>query len=132
MGCCWGFDLLVRNHCVITSLLAAGYLSVRRATVDRMNTETTTDTRRASLIALAAAFSDPDTPHADPEPAALARPWIRCIDAAHVISDRYRADYDAGGALCVIAEPTRVAALLHLVRAWTACVDAYLDGADHD
>lgn len=95
-------------------------------------TTTSTDRRRASLIALAHCFSDPNVPHDDPDDPALARPWIRCIDAAHIIADRYRHDYDRGGPLCVIAEPTRVAALLHLVKAWAACVDAYLDGADHD
>lgn len=126
MGVSWGDALLVRNHCVITSPATAGELSVRRATLLHMTT-TSTD-RRASLIALAHCFTDPNAPHDNPSEPELARPWIRCIDAAHVIAFRYRHDYDCGGALAVIAEPVRVAALVHLVRAWASCVDAYLDG----
>ncbi|KAA1432698.1 hypothetical protein [Mycolicibacter arupensis] len=86
------------------------------------------DTRRSELIALASAFSDPRAYHPHPTDPALIPSWNKFLMAADVIAARYRADYDRGGPLCVIAEPTRVAALLHLAKAWTAVVDAHLDG----
>ena len=90
---------------------------------------TTTDTcRRASLIALAAAFTDPNTPHPHPDDPALIPSWNKFLMASDVIAARYRSDYDRNGPLAVIAEPTRTAALVHLVRAWASVVDNYLEG----
>lgn len=93
---------------------------------------TTADTRRASLIALAAAFSDPNVPHPHPTDEKLIPSWMKFLAAADAIAARYRSDYDRNGPLAVIAEPTRVAAVLHLVRAWATVVDNYLDGEPRD
>ena len=97
---------------------------------DQRMTTTSTD-RRADLIALAHCFSDPNVPHDHPDDPALIPSWMKFLAAADAISARYRSDYARSGPLAVIAEPTRTAALLHLVRAWTHVVDAHLDGADH-
>ena len=91
-----------------------------------MTIATTYLDRRAELIALASAFTNLNEPHPHPTDPDLIPAWNKCLMATDVIAARYRSDYDRGGPLCVIAEPTRIAALLHLVKAWTHIVDNYL------
>ena len=67
------------------------------------------DTPREQLIRLATAFTDPNTPHPHPDDPDLIPSWNKCLAAADVI-----------------AEPTRIAAVLHLVKAWASVVDAHL------
>lgn len=98
------------------------------------------DAARAYLLGLRAVFADPSAA-ADLDAAAccadvntdawrrLGTTWYRCVEAAHVIADRYRVDYDRNGALAVIAEPVRVCALRELGKTWTACVEVYLEAA---
>lgn len=75
------------------------------------------------------AAPDPETCHATefPEPfAVLVRGWNRCVDAARIINNRYRQDWEHGGAVTVIAPRVREASLRELADVWHTLARKYI------